>query len=138
MRGGRITSEGARDRAALEASLDAPPWLTLLALADWHEERGEAGIAAGYRWLVAWERSPTWMRGNNRWRWYTALYFQPRRKPTRRAINWNHADDLPDVTLQWASCHNGRASDYRTRSRAYRAAAWAVGRWLKEAESAGQ
>jgi hypothetical protein len=126
-------TDSERDRVAMEAALDAGPWDTLRALADWEEEHGGPATAAGYRWLAGLKKFPAGDRGL--WFW-----MGPR-------IHWS--DGLP-AALVPASPGSANArlpmpvisgfrevigrqkGEFDTISQSYRAAAVAIGRWLKE------
>lgn len=56
------------DIDTLNAALDAEPWLTLRAVADALEERGEAWLARGYRYLAVNRLQPV-ERITERWSW---------------------------------------------------------------------
>ncbi len=143
---------------ALNKALDDGPWLTLLALADLHEEQGDEWKASGYRWLEKCHKKPF-------------VCEQPaREKGSRRFLCWGwkikhslltEIDLYPDETAlagvqRSAWCRLNRIavmdwqpmmmtmhpdgtpwrSDFRfpSVSSAYAFAAEAVGAWLYEKE----
>ncbi len=131
-------SDRERDRAALDSAIDAGANPMLLALADWHEEGGEADTAAGYRWLAAWGRRPARHRVRlaRPWVWWLGhALVEPSHRPTPRRVGFcaRCPEDLPRVRMSVGRSTDSRyCRKFRTESKAYHAAAVAVGRWLKE------
>lgn len=86
--------------ADLEALLE--PALTLLAIADWHEDRGEARLAPAYRWLAARGKCPRPLRDGLMWWMIT----------DSRA----NRDDLPRGAypeMGYGASHDSHAEAYR-------------------------
>ncbi len=69
------------------SALEQTYWQAMRELADWHEENGDAQIAAGYRWLLLKKRKPRHRRegGKHGYAWYSFC-------PERGLID---LDDLP-------------------------------------------
>ncbi len=127
-----------RDKRAMDAAMDDIIWTLLRQRADWEEEHGDVGTAAGYRWLADWRRAPKVMvcgggrvpkgrkAGDMKFaRWclkYTSVY-PP--WPNRETIR-------PEALPHGVRPHLQYRKQYKAVSAAYHAAAVAVGRWLKE------
>lgn len=58
--------------ASMQYSLDAEPWLTLFALADWYRDQGNDILADGYAWLANQRKTPVLDRAKGGYIWWHA------------------------------------------------------------------
>lgn len=114
----------------LRQDLDEGVFVTLRAMADDAEERGDPFMASGYRWLAETRREPWWDHKQD------CYYWQKDWKPDRflgATVYRSPRNRLP--TSAWESARGG----YSSRGRAYVQAAFGVASWLrKEAERGGK
>lgn len=133
-----------RELEALNGALDSEPWLTLMALADLHEERGEQALALGYRWLAKRRKRPIFGY-SRRYYWQLVDDIPPRPGPKRplnkrTAFAWDFPSKLSLMGQEkHGLCGHGPEPGFSllfpTASAAYRAAAQAVGQVLLKEKS---